>query len=162
MRIQVNSDKNIAVDAQVNRFVREEVDRTLGRFKNKVTRIEVHLSDVNSHKFGALDKKCVTEARPAGHQPLVTQMGARTVDSALRGSLTKMRNALETFFGRKVRASTTTRRRIEEPAPASTPAKAKPKTRTSAKPATNAATASSRSPKKKGIHQARRKSWPAR
>jgi hypothetical protein len=59
VRIQINSDKNIAVDAQVIGFVETEINRVLTRFIGKLTRVEVHLSDVNSDKFGEYDKRCL-------------------------------------------------------------------------------------------------------
>ena len=50
MEIQVNSDKNVLVDSQVIRFIGAEVNRVLKRFAGRPTRVEVHLSDVNSHR----------------------------------------------------------------------------------------------------------------
>ena len=100
MRIQINSDKNIAVDARVKEFVRGEVNRFLRKFGSKLMRVEVHLSDVNSRKFGINDKRCVIEARPARHRPLNASDRAQTVRQAVGGALTKLRSGLETFYGR--------------------------------------------------------------
>jgi len=100
MRTQINSDKNINVDTRVIHFVEDEAHRALSRFASKLTRIEVHLSDVNSHKFGTNDKRCVIEARPARHRPLSAINRAPTVRQAVRGALDKMSSALESFFGR--------------------------------------------------------------
>jgi hypothetical protein len=67
VRIQINSDKNVAVDTRLIQFVRGEVNRFLKRFGSKLTRVEVHLSDVKSRsKFGISDKRCLVEARPSG------------------------------------------------------------------------------------------------
>src|SRR5690242_3223793 len=98
MRIQINSDKNIGVDDRVIDFIEGEVNRVLKRFADKLTRLEIHLSDVNSDKRGALDKRCVIEARPAGHRPLAANGAAPTVQQAVRRALTKSRNSLQTFF----------------------------------------------------------------
>jgi ribosome-associated translation inhibitor RaiA len=100
VRIQINSDKNIAVDTRVLQFVRGEVNRILKRFASKLTRVEVHLSDVNSRKFGINDKRCLIEARPARHRPLNATDRAQTVMQAVGGALTKLRSRLETFYGR--------------------------------------------------------------
>lgn len=100
MRIQVNSDKNINVDTRVIQFVRGEVNRLLKRFAGGLTRVEVHLSDVNSRKFAINDKRCVIEARPARHRPLTATNRAQTVRQAVGGALTRLRTALETFYGR--------------------------------------------------------------
>lgn len=100
VRIQINSDKNVAVDTRVIQFVRGEVNRLLKRFGSKLTRVEVHLSDVNSRKFGVNDKRCLIEARPARHRPLTANNRAQTVRLAVSGALTKLRSGLETFYGR--------------------------------------------------------------
>ncbi len=100
MRIQINSDKNIAVDTRVIQFVKGEVNRVLKAYTAKLTRVEVHLSDVNSHKFGPNDKRCLIEARPARHRPVAASSRSRTVRQAVGGALTKVRSGLETFFGR--------------------------------------------------------------
>jgi len=100
MRIQVNSDKNVTVDRRVSQFVRNEAHRVLRKFAGKLTRVEVHLSDVNSYKFGINDKRCVIEARPARYRPVSSVNKAQTVRHAVGGALTKLRSVLETFFGR--------------------------------------------------------------
>jgi len=100
VRIQINSDKNIGVDTRVIQYVRTEVNRFLRRFGGKLTRVEVHLSDVNSRKFGVNDKRCMIEARPARHRPLTASNRAQTVRQAVGGALTKLRSGLETFYGR--------------------------------------------------------------
>lgn len=100
MQIQLNSDKNVAVDTEMSKFVEQEISRALGRFEAHITRVEVHLSDVNSHKPGLRDKRCVVEARPAGRQPLSTSDEAATVEQAVRGGAAKMKNSLKTLYGR--------------------------------------------------------------
>src|SRR5262249_2071857 len=97
---QINSDKNIAVDTRVIQFARGEVNRVLKRFAGRLTRVEVHLSDVNSRKFGVNDKRCLIEARPARHRPLSAANRASTVRQAIGGALIKLRAGLEPFFGR--------------------------------------------------------------
>jgi hypothetical protein len=62
--------------------------------------VEVHLSDVNSRKFGINDKRCLVEASPARHRPLTATNRAQTVRQAVSGALTKLRSGLETFYGR--------------------------------------------------------------
>ena len=109
MKIQVNSDKNILMDAQAHRFVRGEANRALGRFKSKLTRVEFHLSDVNSHKFGKHDKRCLIEVRPAGHRPLAVRVASPNVRTAVLAALVKLRSALETFFGRMEKRRTIAR-----------------------------------------------------
>lgn len=101
MTIQVNSDKTVAVDARTKAFVQGEVDRILKTFTARLTRIEVHLSDVNSRKSGPADKRCVVEARVAGARPFSTSATANKVPAAIGQALRKMQRSLRTFFGRQ-------------------------------------------------------------
>jgi hypothetical protein len=183
VQIQINSDKNIVVNTQTTRFLKEEVDRALGRFKDKLTRLEIHLSDVNGPKFGKQDTLCLIEARPAGRRPLAVSMKAATVEAAARGSLSKLRRALETLFGRLSESRTRvpqaesglatprpTKRKAVSKKPAAKPAATvtKPATKAIAKKAAPKKIAVKKvavkraAPKKKAIYQARRKPFPAR
>src|SRR5919108_6538928 len=105
MIIQVNSDRTIAVDASIKSFVRGEVTRILTRYEDKVTRIEVHLSDINGRKTGPPDKRCLVEARPAGTRPVTTSAVAKRLDTAIAMALRKMQRSLTSLFGRQSRAS---------------------------------------------------------
>jgi hypothetical protein len=167
MKIQVNSDKTIDVNADLTRFVEGEVNRALARFAAKLTRVEVHLSDVDNQKTGKADKRCLIEARPVGDQPRSASGMATTTESAVRQTLGKMQRALTTFFGRRRRPAK------EVSAHVVTPKKAAAKKSAKRKPAAKKGTAkktaakkstklSPRGAKKKGIYQARRKSWPSR
>jgi hypothetical protein len=182
MIIQVGSDKTITLDASLKGFVRSEVARILARFENRLTRVEVHVSDINSRKTGPPDKRCLVEARPAGARPISTSAVARRLDTAIGQALRKMQRSLTTFYGRRSRGSghgvPATRRKATTGA-ASAEQPAAPKTVTARKKAaskpaaagtsraaadtgTSGAAKSGRSPKKKDIYQARRKAWPAR
>jgi hypothetical protein len=166
MKIQVNSDKTIDVDASLTGFVEGEVSRLLARFEKKLTRAEVHLSDVDNKKSGRADKRCLIEVRPVGDKPLSASATAATTESAVGDATGKMQRLLTTFFARKGRSAA-------EVAPVSAkksvtskaiPARKAPAKKTAAKKtaAKKAVKLSPRGPKKKGIFQARRKSQPSR
>ena len=173
MKVQVNSDKTIAVHAGLIRFVESEVSRVLGTFAQRLTRVEVHLSDVDGRKTGQVDKRCLIEVRPAGARPLSASAKATKLESAVGEALGKAKRLLATFFGRKGR------RPVEVSAPASAKKKAKKSVAKKAEvrkppaavkksaPVKKAAVEkpvalSSGGPKKKRIYQARRKAWPTR
>jgi hypothetical protein len=183
VEIQVNSDKNVPMDTQVIRFIGVEVNRVLRRFAGRLTRVEVHLSDVNSHKFGTHDKRCLIEARPARHRPLTASSGAPTINEAVAGTLAKLRRSLQTLFGRLgkpsegmtksnqprigLRRSMTTGGASSGNASVDGVSRATPRgtNRSSVAGKISASVEGlvhARGPKKKGIYQARRKSWPAR
>jgi Sigma 54 modulation protein / S30EA ribosomal protein len=102
MKVQINTDKQITMDIALARLVGDEVRRALGRFESQLTRVEVHLSDVNSHKPGLHDKRCQIEARPAGGRPVSVSIETATVEAAVVGAANKMKRLLETRFGRSL------------------------------------------------------------
>ncbi len=167
MKIQVNSDKTIAVDADLIRFVDGEVRRVLDRFAIRLTRVEIHLSDVDNHKRGQTDKHCLIEVRPMGDQPLSASAQAITMVSAVSQALGKMQRSLTTFFGRRGRPAATALSPVSSGKKA-VARKATLGTKNGAEVKVNRVAVeeptklSPRGPKKKGIYQARRKSWPTR
>jgi hypothetical protein len=100
MQVQVNTDNNIEGRDEVIGEVQAAITQELGRFGDRLTRIEVHLKDVNGPKGGANDKHCTLEARPAGHQPIVVTNAAEDVDTAVEGAIKKLRTALDRTFGK--------------------------------------------------------------
>jgi hypothetical protein len=101
MQIQVNSDRSVDVDAAFSSFVDSTVSTSLSRFEGDVSRVEIHLSDVNSEKFGTHDKRCLMEARPTGQDPVVVTEQAATLDEAVRGATQKMVRLLTSRFGKR-------------------------------------------------------------
>ena len=165
MKIQINSDRTINVDATLSSTIQAEANRVLDRFETKLTRVEIHLSDIDNQKSGRADKRCLVEVRPSGDKPMTASATTATTESAVDQALRKMQRSLTTFFGRKGRPAT------EAAAPF-----AKPKKSTAAKPVPSAkkkspakkaaakkpTKLSPRGPKKKAIFQARRKNQPSR
>jgi ribosome-associated translation inhibitor RaiA len=71
MKVQLNTDANIAGNEALSQQVEAIINDTLDRFSQHITRVEVHLSDENSNeKFGANDQRCLIEVRLANHQPI--------------------------------------------------------------------------------------------
>ena len=76
------------------------VTSVLGHLTDRLSRVEVHLTDVNGAKGGADDIRCTVEARPEGMQPqTVTHHGAN-VEAALRGAAKTRRALLDSEFGK--------------------------------------------------------------
>ncbi len=100
MKIQINSDHNIVVDAPLSAVLESSVADTLKHLEDRITRIEVHLSDVNGNKGGNDDKRCMMEARPAGQQPVAVTDEAATVEEAVHGAANKLKRLLDHHFGR--------------------------------------------------------------
>jgi hypothetical protein len=101
MLIQVNTDHNITGEAALIAEVETAVEQTLGRFGDRITRVEVHLSDENSDKkSGAEDMRCLLEARLVGLQPISLSHRAATVMQAVEGAAEQMERSLDSTLGR--------------------------------------------------------------
>lgn len=100
MQIQFNTDNNVEGRDKLVRQVEAEVQATLGRFSDQLTRVEVHLSDENASKGGSGDMRCMMEARPAKQQPVAVTHHAATLDEAFAGAAQKLEQLLESKFGR--------------------------------------------------------------
>jgi ribosome-associated translation inhibitor RaiA len=101
MQIQVNSGSSVSVDDELISLATSIARRTLGRFEPRLTRLEIHVNDHNSHRGGAQDKSCQIEARPAGLDPVSATHNAGDVEAALRGAAQKLERLLDTLFGRR-------------------------------------------------------------
>ncbi len=101
MQIQVNTDKNIAGSVELTSQVEDIVGSALGRFGERITRVEVHLTDESSSaKARGNDKRCVMEARVAGLQPVTVSHQGSSVTQALEGAASKLERTLDRTFGR--------------------------------------------------------------
>ena len=100
MTIQVNTDKHIEGSERLKNFISEDLESSLERFSDKLTRIEVHLSDENGGKGGADDKRCLLEARIENMQPIAVTNFDSSIDQAISGAIDKLKSALDTVFGK--------------------------------------------------------------
>jgi ribosome-associated translation inhibitor RaiA len=101
MIIQVNTDVGIQGSEALIEEVGSVVRGALEHLSRHITRVEVHLSDANSDaKSGPSDMRCLLEARPAGHQPVVVSHEASSVAEAVDGAADKLKRSLESLLGR--------------------------------------------------------------
>jgi len=100
MLVQVNTDSNTHGGADLALRVETLLAASLDRFGERLTRIEVFLSDENGAKTHGDDKKCLLEARPANMQPVSVTHVAATFDQAVDGAAKKMERHLDNTFGR--------------------------------------------------------------
>jgi ribosome-associated translation inhibitor RaiA len=100
MQVQVSTDNNINGSAGLIEDVEAELTETLSRFGNQITRVEVHLRDVNGPKVAGDDKNCLMEARLSGRQPLVVSHDAPSVRQAIDGASEKLERALDHQLGK--------------------------------------------------------------
>lgn len=100
MLLQINTD-NYVIGSEAFIADLEAVVRTrLARFEQRLTRVELHISDVNADKSGSDDKRCMLEARPNGLAPVSVTDEAATVEQAVAGAAGKLLVVLERTFGK--------------------------------------------------------------
>lgn len=100
MQIQFNSDNNTKASQGFTAKLEAIISDALNRFSDQITRIEVHLSDENSHKNGPDDKRCLIEARLEGLQPVAATNIASTLEEAVSGAADKLKHSLDSIKGK--------------------------------------------------------------
>jgi ribosomal subunit interface protein len=99
MQIQINTDNNIEGSDELTQQTQAVVESALERFAQRITRVEVHLSDENSQK-GGRDKRCVMEARLEGMPPVAVTDQAENMEQAVNGAADKLEKLLDHELGR--------------------------------------------------------------
>lgn len=100
MQFQLNSDSNIQGDERLADIAEQIVLHSLGNFVQRLTRVEVHLKNVNAAKGGPDDIRCMIEARPEGMKPLSVTNNDSNVEAALKGAAKKLHSLLDSHFGK--------------------------------------------------------------
>jgi len=100
MQVLVDTGHNVEGSEKFSHHIEADVRTALHRYADQITRVEVHLSDENGVKSGSSDKRCLLEARPTGHQPLIVSNDAATLQGAFDGAAKKMAHLLESTLRR--------------------------------------------------------------
>lgn len=114
MKIQVNTDNHIAGHQPLLEEVRRNVEGILGRLGDRITRVDVHLSDVNGKKVTPDDRRCLIEARVEGRPPFIASDEASGVLRAVDGAAEKLCRAIDSALEKQRDES----RRRPDPEPA--------------------------------------------
>jgi hypothetical protein len=100
MMIQVNTDNHITGREELVQRTEKLIGETLDRFRERISRVEVHLGDENSHKNGTRDQRCMIEARVEGLQPIAVTHHAASLTEAMTVAAERMRESLDSHLGR--------------------------------------------------------------
>jgi len=100
MQIQINTDKNIEGNEAFADHVRNVVEHTLSHYADQLSRVEVHMGDMNAAKTGQQDHSCTMEARPNGMDPVAATNKAANSHMAVEGAAQSLANLLRTRFGK--------------------------------------------------------------
>jgi hypothetical protein len=101
MQVLLHTDNHIEGSARLTRHVEETVTESMRRFEPQVTRVEVHLSDLNSSaKETDNDKRCVMEARLSGLKPITVSHDGATIDQVIDGAMETLVETLDRTLGK--------------------------------------------------------------
>lgn len=101
MQVLVNSDHHITAGEDLAGRVQGVVAGRLDRFRERITRVEVHLNDLNSGKLGERDMRCLMEARLGGMKPIAVSHEAPTLAEAIHVAADKLERALAHALGKR-------------------------------------------------------------
>ncbi|OWK32442.1 HPF/RaiA family ribosome-associated protein [Sphingomonas mucosissima] len=101
MLVQINTDNRVEGNEVANAAIEERLRERLSRFADRLTRVEVHVRDVDGDRNGGQGIAVSLEARPAGGQPIAVNDQAATVDSAVAGALRKAVDILDRSFAKQ-------------------------------------------------------------
>lgn len=87
MQIQINTDKNIHTHATFNSTIAARIENDLDRFRDRISRLEIHLSDENGAKSGQNDKRCMMEIRIEGRPPVSVTHNSASVEKSIDGAV---------------------------------------------------------------------------
>ena len=100
MKVQINSDNRIEGREDLIQAVDARIRERLSRFERRLTRVEVHIRDVDGVRNGPRGVEAQIEARPAGERPLFVTHGDQAPDSAIAGALRKLVDLLDATFSK--------------------------------------------------------------
>ena len=100
MQILTNSDSRIKGGDSATTTVESIVEAAVEHFSDRITRVEVHLSDTNGAKHGDHQKRAAIEARVAGLKSVAATHEAPNMMLAIEGAADRLKRALQHALGR--------------------------------------------------------------
>lgn len=100
MQFLFNSDNQIDGDTDMAERVEGMVRTKLSRIEERLTRVEVHVRDVDGPRSGANDKRAMVELRPAGLSPISGSEEAGTIEAAVARAADKALAAFDRQIGK--------------------------------------------------------------
>lgn len=100
VQIQIRTDNNINVNDSRATELKGIVTHAMRHCSNHITRIEMHLSDVNGAKAGDNDKSCVMEVRLQHKKPIAATEESNTVSESVKGAADKLARMVKSTLER--------------------------------------------------------------
>ena len=99
MFIQLHTDSQIDSSGEREARIEDRVRERLGRFGDRLTHVEIHVSDASGPRGGP-GLRATIEARINGLEPVAVTDAGATVDRAVLGAAAKAARALDHKLGR--------------------------------------------------------------
>ncbi len=101
MQVLLHADPNTDGRHKMLEHLEVVLKDALGRFGERITRVEAHLSDAHSaSKPSPDDIQCTLEARVVGREPVVVKDHAGNAHQAIEGAVRKLKRALGDALGK--------------------------------------------------------------
>ena len=100
MFIQIHTDNQIDSDNDRDSQLEDQIRQRLARFEDRITHVEVHVSDINGPRGGNADLRASLEARVNGLQPIAVIDNGPDVQRAVIGAAKKAATALDRQLGK--------------------------------------------------------------
>jgi hypothetical protein len=101
MLIEVRTDGNIKGSEQSSAEVKAVIHAALGRYGDRIRRVDVHLSDAIGDKTGHDDKCCMIEAHLDGREPIVVTHRESIMEQAIHGAIHNLKISVESALGKE-------------------------------------------------------------
>lgn len=98
MEIRIDTGKKVHGGDELAQRLAGEFATALARFAGEIDVLQVHVGGETNP--GARHRRCVLEARPAGHAPVFVTHHAESVLEACQGAVRKLESVLESTYGR--------------------------------------------------------------
>ncbi len=101
MQVEVVTDNHVDGSERLSAYVTSVLEDALARYGDRVTWVQAHLGDENSHKSGGSDKWCAFSLKMGGMPTVNVNAGAPTIDLAIDGAVDKLVKTLDRQIGKK-------------------------------------------------------------
>jgi ribosome-associated translation inhibitor RaiA len=101
MQIRVHTDDHIDSSEELTIRVEGMVEGSLDDYRDRVTLVEVHLSQHSPHQPGTRNLSCRMEAHTATLKPIEVGHEAFTLTEAIHAAASKLERAIHAALGRR-------------------------------------------------------------
>ncbi len=98
MQIILHNDDTIHGFESAQAFAEDVIGKALHGMADRLTRVEIWVSDENGPKGGPENKKCSIEAHPSGRKPVGVHAHGPDVPSVMRTAAKKLARVLDKEF----------------------------------------------------------------